>query len=136
MALVGGGGAGNVAGGNPSGTGGSINYIGNHAYAYSGAVAVNNETTLLLFTTQNSYIVCKFQPQYLEASFSSDDIIYRIKANNELIALVTVTATREYTPYEEVELLLAPYTTIEITAENTEDNSKNAGAIITGRVYA
>ena len=28
------GGAGNVAGGaNPSGTGGSINYVGNHAYA-------------------------------------------------------------------------------------------------------
>ena len=40
MALIGGGGAGNVAGGNPSGTGTSLNYIGDHCYAYSGDVIV------------------------------------------------------------------------------------------------
>ena len=135
MALVGGGGSPNVAGGNPSGTGGSINYIGEHAYAYSGSVVANNETTLLLFTTQNSYIVCKFQPQYFEVAVS-DDITYKVKANDEIIAQVTTTSSRDHTPYEEIELLLAPYTTIEITAENAEDTNRNVGAVLTGRVYA
>jgi|TARA_R110000823_G_scaffold81671_1_gene185710 hypothetical protein len=62
MALIGGGGAGNVAGGaNPSGVGSSINYIGNHAYAYSGTVTSagsqsNPTTTALQFDTAGSYI--------------------------------------------------------------------------------
>ena len=37
MALRGGGGAGNVAGGNPSGIGTSLNYVGDHVYAFSGS---------------------------------------------------------------------------------------------------
>ena len=36
MALVDGGGAPNVAGGNPAGTGTSINYVLDRVYAYSG----------------------------------------------------------------------------------------------------
>ena len=36
MALVGGGGAGNIAGSNPAGTGTSLNHIGDHVYANSG----------------------------------------------------------------------------------------------------
>ena len=36
---------------NPVGTSKGLNYIGNHAYGYSGEVTVNdNETTLLDFT--------------------------------------------------------------------------------------
>jgi len=61
MALVGGGGAGNVAGGNPSGTGSSLNYVGDHAYAFSGQVADaasgSADTTCLDFATANTYIV-------------------------------------------------------------------------------
>ena len=64
MALVGGGGAGNVAGSNPAGTGSTINYIRtkerNFAYAYSGVISVaNTETTLLSFTTGNETVVSK-----------------------------------------------------------------------------
>jgi len=56
MALTGGGGAPNVAGANPAGTGSSINYIRTgdrtFAYAYSGATVVNNTAvTALKFTT-------------------------------------------------------------------------------------
>ena len=58
MPLVGGGGAGNVAGGNPTGTGTSVNYIGDHCYGNSGFLGFTNaaEVTLLEFTTGNSYI--------------------------------------------------------------------------------
>ena len=39
MPLVGGGGSPNVTGANPAGTGGGLNYIGNHCYAFRGHVA-------------------------------------------------------------------------------------------------
>ena len=50
-----------VGGSNPSGTGSSINYIGEHAYAYSGpvtdAASGSAATSCLKFTTSNSYIM-------------------------------------------------------------------------------
>ena len=63
MPLVGGGGAGNVSGGNPSGTG-TLNFIGDHAYAYSGAItdgaSGGANTTVLKFDVPfNTYIVAK-----------------------------------------------------------------------------
>ena len=52
-----------VAGSNPAGTGTALNYIGNHAYAYSGVVTDDNSgsaaTTALKFTTGSSYINTK-----------------------------------------------------------------------------
>ena len=49
-----------VGGSNPSGTGSSINYIGEHAYAYSGEITSGSGTTKTLLnfiTASNSYIV-------------------------------------------------------------------------------
>ena len=61
MALVGGGGAGNVAGSNPAGIGSGLNYVGDFTYAYSGPVNASSSTsadTLLLdFTTGSEIIV-------------------------------------------------------------------------------
>ena len=79
MPLVGGGGAGNTAGGNPAGTGSGINYVGNHAYAYSGNVAVdNNITTLLQFNTQNNYVMANIQLEYFDASSDNMKFIVNI----------------------------------------------------------
>jgi len=53
-----------VGGSNPSGTGSSINYIGNHAYAYSGEITSGSGTTKTLLnfiTASNSYIVGTIQ---------------------------------------------------------------------------
>ena len=63
MALVGGGGAGNVAGSNPSGTG-TLNFIGDHAYAYSGPITDSasgaaNTTVLKFDVPFNTYIIAK-----------------------------------------------------------------------------
>ena len=58
MALVGGGGAGNTAGSNPSGTGAGLNFVGSHAYAYSGEITSagggSADTTYLDFTMPNN----------------------------------------------------------------------------------
>jgi len=87
MPLVGGGGAGNIAGGNPAGTGTSLNYIGNHAYAYSGNFSSTgtDDTTYLEFDLAlNQYIVGSFEFMYDETS--NVDIAFDILFNNESIA--------------------------------------------------
>ena len=79
MPLVGGGGAGNIAGSNPAGTGNVINYIGNHAFLHSGIVAVQtSETVMAKFTTQSAYIDGIIQFHYA-VNASGDDVEYVIK---------------------------------------------------------
>ena len=53
---------GNPTGGaNPTGIGKTINYIGNHAYAYSGLIGIDDGAPVMLdFTTGNSYITATF----------------------------------------------------------------------------
>ena len=62
-------GAGNpVIGSNPTGTGSVLNYIGQHAFAYSGVITSNgtNATTGLEFNTGgNAYIVGQFEFDYV-----------------------------------------------------------------------
>jgi len=135
MPLVGGGGAGNVAGGNPAGTGSSLNYIGDHAYMYTGAVSVGtSETTVAEFgTSGNTYLVGSWQPQIL--TNTTDDILFRLYLNNQVIALVVQTSTKDYSPFEEIEIIIPNETRIKITGENLGSGSKDCGSIITGRIY-
>ena len=138
MPIVGGGGAPNVSGGsNPAGTGSTFVYIGEHGYAYSGSVTVNNNfSDLLKFTTQNSYIMAVFQPFYLSQN-ETDNILYEVLLNNEVIASTQVTDSTSFTPYQEIDLLLPPYSTIQIQAKNISGSgNRDVAASIVGRVYA
>ena len=137
MALVGGGGAGNIAGSNPAGTGTSLNYIGDHCFAYSGAVATSNSTTTVLdFTTGVGYVIGKLQPTYLQAG-RGEDFSYKIVLNGERIGQFDLDASNTSTPFEEFDILVPPYSTLEITAENATDSTTvSMGALFTGRVYA
>tara|TARA_R100001594_G_C3936736_1_gene239591 strand:- start:233 stop:631 length:399 start_codon:yes stop_codon:yes gene_type:complete len=130
-------GGGNPVGGqNPSGIGSSLNYIGKHAYMYTGAVSVGTtETTIAEFTTGgNSYLVGQWQPQILENT--TDDLEFRLYVNNQIIAELVLTSSRDYTPFEEVEIIIPTDTTVKITGHNLGSGSKNVGSIITGEVYA
>ena len=85
MALVGGGGAPNVAGSNPAGTGSSINYVGNHAYAYSGIIAsTTTEANMLDFTIGNQYVMAQFSWGY-DAQIGND-AIFRVKMTDKLFS--------------------------------------------------
>tara|TARA_R100000664_G_C2671940_1_gene83605 strand:+ start:122 stop:535 length:414 start_codon:yes stop_codon:yes gene_type:complete len=137
MALVGGGGAPNVAGGgNPAGVGSSLNYIGEHAYMYTGSVSVNtSETTIAEFGTGgNSYIKGTWQPQIMVNT--TDDIFFKLFLNNQLVASCVTTSSKDYAPFEEIEILIPSDTIIKITGQNLGSGSKDCGAIIVGRVYA
>ena len=89
MALVGGGGSPNVAGSNPAGTGTSLNYIGNHAYATSGVIeaaaadARANGTTFFDFTTGGNYVKGVFH--CYNALAVSDSLTWFISIDDEVI---------------------------------------------------
>tara|TARA_R110002051_G_scaffold261977_1_gene321898 strand:- start:75 stop:476 length:402 start_codon:yes stop_codon:yes gene_type:complete len=82
MALIGGGGAGNVAGGAPASTGTNLNTIGDFAYAYSGNVTVaSGGTTMLSFTT-GQYLF-KGALQILSTDASGEDCDMTFTLNGE-----------------------------------------------------
>ncbi len=137
MPLVGGGGAPNVSGGsNPAGTGSSLNYIGQHAYMYTGGVSCStSETTIAQFGTGgNTYLVGSWQPQLMENT--TDDIQFKLYINDQVIAQIVLTSSKDYSPFEEVEVIIPGDTIIKITGQNLGSGSKDCGSIITGRVYA
>ena len=122
---------------NPAGTSGSVlNFIGEHAYLYTGFSQVNNvRATIAKFSTGNLYIVGTFQPQ-IDTDTSTDNYRYRLLINGEVIISCQTTSATDYSPYEDVEILIPPNSEMEITAENETDSSLNdVGAILIGRVY-
>ena len=140
MALVGGGGTPNVAGGsNPSGTGTGLNYIGNHCYAHSGkieTVGQSTETTMLKFTTANSYIDSRIALQ--QGEDTTDDIYFAIKFNGEIIlahqaSRVDLTVMVGNT----LRIIIPSYTDVEITVQNfSSSTARDTYAIVQGDVYA
>jgi hypothetical protein len=141
MALIGGGGSGNVAGGNPSGTGTSLNYIGDHAYATSGPIiSTTGTTTALEFNTGNSYIIALIQfAGYTRPTDASDGVrgLCSIIINSEKVAdLLTDYDTGNMMETSNLKILLPPQSNIKIEAESS-DNTGNFSAyvVLTGRVY-
>jgi hypothetical protein len=138
MPLIGGGGAGNVAGGNPTGIGTSINYIGNHAYGYSGSIDVNNtETTLLEFSTGQQYMISKIQFNYV--SPDSDNIQYRVYINNEVVQTFQsdhANLTHVF-PDSVLNILIANESRVKLTAQNVTSSSNRPQIVsLVGRIYA
>jgi len=134
MALAG---VGNPVGGsNPAGTGQSLNYLGNHVYMYTGTVSVpTSETTIAEFTTgSTSYIVGAWQPMIMEVT--TDDIAFKLYFNDQLIAGFVIGAAKDYTPWEEIELIVPGDTIVKITGHSQGASARDCGAIFTGRVYA
>jgi hypothetical protein len=140
MPLIGGGGAGNIAsGGNPSGTGSNLNYIGDHVYLYSGTVGViNTETTLFDCSSgSNQYITAKLQ--IFHGTTSNEDFTYKIKLNSEIILQYTgnQASTSEYMSDEPIILLIPPNSRVIATATNDSSSTpRTHTATLTGRVYA
>ena len=131
-------GGGNPVGGqNPSGIGSSLNYIGKHAYLYTGAVNINNvETNLAEFDTAgNSYLVGSWQPQFV--TNTGEDTQFRLYFNNQLVSSVVLTSTKDYSPFEEIEIIIPTDTKVRITGQNLDSSSDmDVSTIITGRVYS
>ena len=133
MAILGG--AGNVAGGNPAGTGTSLNYIGDHAYAYSGPISSNGsstaDTVALQFSTGNSYIVGYISFQTTE--LGGGTCFVDLKINDQVIMDVQWDNDPTKAP-DYLDVILPPYS--DVTVLTGTANDKTMTAQITGRVYA
>jgi hypothetical protein len=137
MASGGGGsGGGPIGVANPAGTGSSINYIGNHAYAYSGDIAVGNSlTTMLDFTTASgSYWVGDFR---IEGSFddvAGSTIQVKVIMDGQTILFPKTTEDR-YGDRPEIRLLIPPQTRVQVQATQNTGGDLNFQAMLVGRVY-
>jgi len=141
MPLIGGGGAGNTAGSNPTGTSSGLNYIGDHAYCSSGEVGTNSSyEELLSFTTaSNSYIVAQFTfaGATVDGSPGSGLISnFKVQINGETICQVNsaVGQGSRQQSTDVIPILLPPASKVVVTNESTA-TGKTVQCIVTGRVY-
>ena len=143
MALVGGGGAPNVAGGNPAGVGSSLNYIGNHVYAYSGTFPSTDSATIMLnFTTGSQYIkgnmnlnsAIDFTAVNIDSGVASG---FRIKLDGQVVALLKTESAAEDMPSNSIlEMIIPPQSTVTVEriASGTNTSFLNTVSFV-GEVY-
>jgi len=127
-----------VGGANPAGTGAILNYIGKHAYAYSGEVSNNGSSTstALIFTTGNEYIMGQMHFIYFTESGTAD-AAYTIKINSESVYALSLNGNINDSNRPDVEVLLPPQSKIEVLVQRISGSGTlNLGASFTGRVYA
>ena len=141
MALVGGGGSPNVAGGNPVGGGTSLNIIGDHAYAYSGNHAANTTAVSAMKFTTGNYIF----EGILQANMASQNAadggstavaIAQIELNGSIIAHLHAgnTGADSLTSVDQP-LILAPFTDVVVKLYSTENEAARfMTATLTGRI--
>ena len=141
MPLVGGGGAGNTAGSNPSGTGSSINYIGNHAYAFSGTFGQStSQQTLFDFSTGPQYIVGKLTcagAVEMNTPQSGGITSWQLKINDEVVFLADTDTNANDQPGQAIiELFIPPFSHINLVNEASSDDADElTTALFVGRVY-
>ena len=128
-----------VSSSNPAGTGTSINYVGNHAYAHSGkieTVGQNTEAIMLKFSTGNSYIDAGLALQ--QGEDTTDDLYFAVKMNGEIV--LAHQASRidlSVIVGNTLEIIIPPYTNVEVTVQNfSSSTARDAYAVLRGEVYA
>jgi hypothetical protein len=137
MALIAG--AGNPLGsGGTAGTGSSLNYVGNHVYAYSGLFEFDNSgfKAGLSFTTGANYQTVKIYWGYPETS--GDNIQSQVYLNDEKIYAQFHNNTHaDFTVSPmTLRILIPPFTKVEIGAINGDGNVRDCLVTYSGRVYA
>ena len=126
-----------VSGGsNPAGIGKTLNYIGKHAYAYSGPVNVDQtgaKITLLQFDTSNQYIVGSIILG--RNDFTSDDIVLYVEFDSQTVGAFGSTGYTDAAD-QDIDLIIPPFTKVRIAARNlSQDVDRECYGIITGEVY-
>ena len=139
MAIIAG--AGNPAGsGGTAGTGKGLNYLGDHAYANSGAIAnTTSYHNILDFSIGAHYITGTFtlNGSVVVATVGAGNIsVYQIIVNSETVALVKFDSQAENMPQSTtIPITLGPYDHVEVSVKADDTNGADT-ALFSGRVYA
>ena len=126
-----------VSGNNPSGTGSGINYIGDHAYGYSGLVQTagdNTYSTAMEFTIGSQYILA--QVQLCPASGNADDLAFRVSVDGQPVSeFYTANPPSEFNS-SPVPFLIPAYSKVTIEIKNGQGSTaRDTYIMIVGRVY-
>ena len=128
---------------NPTGTGTTLNYIGDHVYAYSGfytAADSTNGVNVLTFTTGNHYIVGTLTfngyAAVDEPTYGTDGAC-ELKLNDQVVAVLKNGTASEVMPTNTVcNILLPPYTKVNVRIEADGSNSTvGATVVLMGRMH-
>ena len=118
----------------------ALEIIGDHAYAYSGAVALDdttNENTYIKFTSGNYYFVGTMQSNNLDEGAGTDDMVNFVYFNGIQVQGYRVGSSNIYTsPDNLIPLIIPPYTEVEITIKDLTQASTIKNVVsLTGRIY-
>jgi len=114
----------------------TLNYIGRHAYAYSGAVSGNNtEFTVLEFETNSQYIEGFWRVGYAAGTYRNYD--FRLLFNDiQVEQLFLITSSSDSNQQFPHQIIIPPFTKLKVLAANTEDSTtQSVNAIVTGKIY-
>ena len=121
---------------NTASVGKGLNYIGNHCYAFSGAVSVNQtETVLQDFDTGANYLAVRWFPTLL----ADTNVNYKwiVKIDDQAIMNLSVDQQYGNMHGQYVDFVFPPFSRIVISGRNIEDtSSNNIGSVISGRAYS
>jgi len=105
-----------------------------HCYAYSGAKdSSGTATNYLDFITNSEYIDARIQPVYFAQG--TNNVSWLIKFNGVSITYAEVTSGRDYTPFQELFLIIPPFTHVEVEVDNLSGGSESVGVVLVGKVY-
>jgi len=110
----------------------TLNIIGDHAYAYSGAIvaAAGAGVDFLDFTTGNYYVVARVQWFYLAAA--SNDVNYRHYLNEiQIINYLVSDSPGNSEPDNYVQIVIPPFTRFRTNAQGSQQQM----CVLTGRIY-
>jgi hypothetical protein len=134
MALAG---AGNPVGGsNPAGTSKGLNYVGDHAYAFSGivtdATSGGANTVLLDFSTGGSYFVGMLN--FTDDHVAADNIFFSVTLNGSIVLDLAYKSggagNDSLNPWE---ILIPPFSSVQVKFGAT--SSVDGTSWLVGRVY-
>jgi len=124
-----------------AGAGLDLNYIGKHAYAYSGTFEGSTSAQTVIDThSGNGYLVGEFQ---LNAVVNSTDpavgnpTLAQILFNETIIAIIKAEAGTEDTPSSERQkVIIPPYTKVQVIVDSDDNQSSRLGSIVfVGRIH-
>ncbi len=138
MPLVGGGGAGNTAGGNPAGISKSLAYMGGDTWAgWSGLVLINNSTVEMFnFVTPSSPLIVNFQ-YYMDHSAGSPGSneyvgwILTIDGSTIIRNILKATTLQHYNDFDPNTFVLPANSTCKIESYTNQDENIYTSAVMT-----
>jgi len=118
-----------------AGAGKELNYVGNHAYAYSGAISIDvgssADHTMLNFTS-GAHVIRGFISWFSEATTTADEFIV-IKLNGVIIVQSAYSHAYYSSGDQPIEIIIPPYTNVECLFGS--HSATTATLQLTGRVF-